>query len=338
VHVAVLLGLGLLVLALLTGIAGFSWNALVSHHYRQAYPVPGKFYSVDGGVMHIYCTGTGSPTLILDAGAGDDWTVWSKIQPELSKTTQVCTYDRSGLGSSDRLPGGHDANTLAEQLHTLIGQAGIKKPFLLAGHSIAGLYIRAYATKYPNDLAGLIFIDSSHPDQRKRQPQELRQDTPNFLAMRLRVRLGIARAFGECNAVLPGLEPVKGWIYANNCRPSVVDTWIDELNDLDRSADETRDTGPFDHLPILIFSEDPNVPREGSSLSPEKMKQVSIAWNQMQEDLKQLSADSRRIIAKGSSHYIQLDRPDLINRELPGFIDSIRHGRPLTDAGSTQTE
>ena len=330
--------LGLILLVLLAGIAGFSWNELATAHYRKAYPVPGTTYVVDGRSMHIYCTGTGSPALILDAGLGDDWTVWTKVQPELSKTTQVCSYDRSGLGSSGLLPGEHDADTVAEQLHALVGQAGIGKPFVLAGHSVAGLYIRAYAAKYPDDLAGLIFVDGSSPDQRKRLPKEIDQAIPNLFVQHWITILGIARATGLCTATEPGLEEAKGWIFANSCRPSVIDASIEEFKNFDRSGEETLGTGPFGHLPILIFSQDPDAPSKDTPFSPEVMKQISIAWNQMQEELKRLSSNSRRIIARNSGHYIQVDRADLVNREVPVFIEQIRNGTPSPDIGTTKTE
>ncbi|WP_233840478.1 alpha/beta hydrolase [Dyella sp. 2HG41-7] len=332
------IGLGLIVLVIVTGITGFSWNELVTRHYLNAYPVPGKFYSVDGGKMHIYCTGTGAPTLILDAGAGDDWTVWTKVQSELSKTTQVCSFDRSGLGSSDVLLGGHDANSLADQLHALVGQAGIKTPFVLAGHSIAGIYMRAYTAKFPSDVAGLIFIDSSHPDQLQRFPKAFTQASPNLFVMSWMTRLGIARAMGQCTDLPPGVDAVKGFAYANICRPSVVDSGLEEIRAFPRSTDETRHTGPFGRLPILIISEDPEVQRKDTSLPPDVMAQTSIAWNQMQEDLKQLSLNSRRVIAARSSHYVQLDRPDVIDREVPEFIEHIRHGTPMTEVGTTRVE
>jgi pimeloyl-ACP methyl ester carboxylesterase len=333
------IAVGLIVLVLLLGVAGFTWNELATRHYRNANPVPGTYYTVDGHQMHMYCTGTGSPTLVLDSGLGDDWTVWLKVQPELSKVTQVCSYDRSGLGSSEELPGGHDANTLADELHALVGQAGIKKPFVLAGHSIAGVYIRAYATKYPTDLAGLIFIDGSSPDQFKRLPKEVTDQTPNLFEMSWMVRLGIARATGQCTEVVPGLEAWSGWIFANTCNPTAVDAGIEEYKDIAQSMDETRHTGPFGHLPILIFSQDPNgSPTDPSTLSPAATTQMRTAWNQMQEELKLLSSDSHRIIAKGSGHYIEVDRADLINREVPVFIEQIRNGTQSPDIGATKTE
>lgn len=329
---------GLIVLVVLLGVAGFTWNELVTRHYQKAYPPPGKMYAVDGHAMHMYCTGTGSPTLVLDSGLGDDWTVWNKVQPELSKTTQVCSYDRSGVGDSDWLPGAHDANTLADQLHALLGVAGIHKPFVLAGHSIAGLYIRAYATRYPNDLAGLIFIDSSSPDQFARLPKEMTANIPNLFLESWMTRLGIARAMGQCNEGEPGTEAVKGWVLANICNPSVVDAGIAEFKGIDPSNPETRHTGPFGHLPVLIFSHDPDKSATDDSLPPAVWKQFSVIWTQMQEALKQLSPDSRRIVAKGSGHYIELDRPDLINREVPVFIEQIRNGTQSPDIGTTKTE
>ncbi|HTV84332.1 MAG TPA: alpha/beta hydrolase [Dyella sp.] len=331
--------MGLVVLVALLGVAGFTWNELATRDEQKAFPPPGRMYEVDGHAMHMYCTGTGSPTLVLDAGLGDDWTVWSKVQPELSKTTRVCSFDRSGLGSSDLLPGAHDANTLADQLHALVGRAGIQKPFVLVGHSIAGLYARAYASRYPDDLAGMILIDSSTPDQLARMPKEVREAAiPNFFLQSWTVRLGIARALGQCSEVDPAMEAVKGWVLANMCNPSITDAGIEEYKGVDLSNAETRHTGPFGHLPILIFSEDPAKPPTDWGLSPAVMKQWAALWNQMQEELKRLSTDSRRIIAKGSGHYIQVERADLIDREVPLFIDQIRSGNPSPDKGTTKTE
>ena len=334
------IGLGLVALIALAGVAGFTWNELVTRHYQKAFPPPGRMYAVDGHAMHMYCIGSGSPVLVLDAGLGDDWTAWNKVQPELSRTTRVCSFDRSGLGSSDLLPGGHDANTLADELHALVGQAGIKKPFVLAGHSMAGEYARAYASRYPNDLAGMILIDSSSPDQLARMPKEIRDAAAgqNFFLQSWMVRLGIARAMGQCSEVDPLMESVKGWVLAAMCNPGIADAGVQEYKGVDLSDPETRHSGPFGHLPILIFSEDPDKAPTDWGLPPAVMKQWASTWNQMQEEQKQLSTDSHRIIAKGSGHYIQLERADLINKEVPVFIDQVRSGTPSPDNGTTRTE
>jgi len=155
-----------LVIVLAAAAAGSTaFNAVAIHHYRATNPPPGKLYAIDGYKMHIYCTGNGSPTLVLEAGGGEDWLIWSEVQPELSRTTRVCSYDRAGFGWSDPRPAPRDANQIADELHQLLTQAGITGPIVLMGHSIAGLYIRAYAMRHPQDLSGLIFVDASTPLQ-----------------------------------------------------------------------------------------------------------------------------------------------------------------------------
>lgn len=103
--------------------ASTAFNALAILYYRAT--MPGKFYDVGGYKMHIYCTGQGSPTLVLDAGLGNDWTVWGAVQPSLSKTTRVCSYDRAGFGGSSARPGTRDADHIAHELHELLAQGGL---------------------------------------------------------------------------------------------------------------------------------------------------------------------------------------------------------------------
>jgi pimeloyl-ACP methyl ester carboxylesterase len=334
-------GLGLAALVIILAIGGASWNALATRYYRDHYPAPGKMFTVDGHTMHLYCTGSGSPTLILDSGLGDDWTVWQKVQPTLSKTTEVCSYDRSGLGWSDELSPDHDATTLADELHTLLQVAGIGKPIILMGHSMAGVYDRAYITRYPGDVVGMVFVDASSPDQNKRFPKPPKDDMPNFAWQKWSTIFGIARAKGDCSEIVPGLEFERGFIYANNCKISVVDTNIAEMKDIDRSSDETRHTGPFGNLPILVLTEDPQSMINMKLPPPytrDFMEKIAVAWEAMQEDLKHLSTNDRRIIAKGSTHFVEVDRADLVNREVPIFIQQVRSGQISPDNGTTKVE
>ena len=117
--------------------------------------------------MRIDCSGSGSPTLVLDAGLGNDGLIWGGVQPVLAKTTRVCSYDRAGFGWSDALPPPRDADHIAAELHGLLIAAKVNGPIVLMGHSIAGIYIRDYATRYPEKLAGLIFVDGSTPLQNR---------------------------------------------------------------------------------------------------------------------------------------------------------------------------
>jgi hypothetical protein len=119
-----------------------------------------------------------------------------------------------------------------------------------------------------------------------------------------------------------------------------VDTTIAEEKAFDRSSDETLHTGPFGHVPILVFTSDDNAMDADNPgpFRPDAVKKVHAIWYGMQEDLKHLSDNSRRIIAKGSDHYVEVDRADLINQEVPVFIQQVRAGTVSPDNGSTTTE
>jgi hypothetical protein len=145
-----------------------SYNAVARLWFRAHNPPPGEMYTVDGHKMHMYCTGSGSPAIVLDAGLGDDAVIWSGVQPALAKTTRVCAYDRAGFGWSEAGPAPRDADHLAAELHGLLRQARIDLPIVLMGHSIAGIYMRAYAAHYPEDLAGMVFVDGSTPMQQEK--------------------------------------------------------------------------------------------------------------------------------------------------------------------------
>ena len=107
-----------------------AYNTIAQRYYQSIYKAPGKLYEVGDYRMHLYCTGEGAPTLVLEAG----WTVptlgWGTVQPELSKTTKVCSYDRAGYGWSEPQPGPRDADQIATQLHALLQQAGVTGPII----------------------------------------------------------------------------------------------------------------------------------------------------------------------------------------------------------------
>src|ERR1035438_10538945 len=157
------LSIVVLLVAVLAG--GSSFNAIALWVSRLANPPQGAFESVDGRKMHINCMGQGSPTIVLDSGYLGDATAWETVQPELSKTTRVCSFDRAGSGWSEPQPGPRDADHIVSQLHQLLLQAKVSGPIVLMGHSIAGLYARDYASRYPNDIAGIVFVNSSSPAQ-----------------------------------------------------------------------------------------------------------------------------------------------------------------------------
>jgi pimeloyl-ACP methyl ester carboxylesterase len=321
---------GLLTAALVVGCVlalGVAYNAFSLHHYRLIAGVPGKLFSVDGYTMHLFCTGEGAPAIILDAGLGDDSLIWAKVQPQLSKHTTVCAYDRAGFGWSAPRPASRDANSIADQLHGLLRAAEMTPPFILMGHSIAGLYIRAYANRYPTDLAGLVFVDGATPLQDDRIPKALvgiqDRQRKDMRWERILMQIGWFRIKGKCTQIAPGFEGYAAWIRADSCVPSEITAVEGELDSERLSGEQTVHAGPFGSLPILIFSRDPAV--LPSNWPAEVGRANSVVWNVMQEEAKSLSSHSRRIIARCSDHDIQVDRPELLVEAVTGFVTDIRN-------------
>jgi len=320
-------------------VAGSSaYNAIAIYHFWAANPPPGDFYSVNGHRMHIICTGSGSPTIVLESGLGNDALIWGGVQPILSKTTRVCSYDRAGFGWSDALPAPRDADHIAAELHGLLLQAKVTGPIVLMGHSIAGIYIRDYATRYPENLVGLVFVDGSTPLQDENPVMKAAASkVPPLWALELLIKsafsTGIPRLMGQCSKPINGFDAHAGKLQMEDVCQAHVSPIFDEMDSVNRSGHETAHSGPYGSLPILIFSRDTN------GLAASTPEDSQDPWNQMQEDLKKLSTRSRRIIAKGSSHYIHIDRAELIEKEVPLFIEQIRGTAPQPDNwGLTITE
>jgi pimeloyl-ACP methyl ester carboxylesterase len=335
----IVLSLVLFFAVAITACTGF--NTIARLWFHAHHPTPGQTYLVDGYKMYIECTGSGSPTIVLDAGLGNDSTIWAQVQPALAKTTRVCAYDRAGFGLSQARPAPRDADHIAAELHGLLIQANIARPIVLMGHSIAGIYMRDYAARYPEDLAGLVFVDGSTP---------LQQDNPAFKAagaaglppwyvpmlFRAAFIVGIPRLMGRCSSHASGPGDQAAQIQAEDFCEMHANSSLNEARSMEQSGQETVHSGPYGNLPILVFSHDPD-----KSMSTENaaQKKVESVWSQMQEDTKKLSTRSRRIIARNSGHYIQTERTDLIDKEVPLFIEQIRGAAlPPANYGSTTTE
>jgi pimeloyl-ACP methyl ester carboxylesterase len=128
-------------------------------------PMPGQLYDVGDHRLHLSCTGSGGPTVVLLGGMGESSAAWGLVQPAVAATTRVCSYDRAGQAWSDSAPGPKDGVQVAADLHTLLSRAGVPGPYVLAGHSVGGTYAMVYAAEYPDDVAGLVLLDSASPQQ-----------------------------------------------------------------------------------------------------------------------------------------------------------------------------
>jgi pimeloyl-ACP methyl ester carboxylesterase len=307
-RIAFVLVVGVALLAL----AGSLYQSLSERRDLRAHPIPGELVSVGPYELHLYCIGSGSPAVILDSGLGDTYISWRKVQPPIAQFTRVCSYDRAGLGFSYYSRHPSTSKEFAKELHTLLHNAGIPAPYVLVGHSMGGYNVRLFASLYRNEVAGMVLVDSSHPEQQKRFPPALNDLDATWLReqefFEFAMPFGIPRLLGFCGN--------DAEVRAAECNFHTVRAGVAELKAISESAAQAATTGSLGDLPLAVLSSDPVKP--DSDLPEDLVKPTSDAWQQMQEELSHLSTRGTRVIAKNSGHYIQLDRPDLV-------IEAVHH-------------
>jgi pimeloyl-ACP methyl ester carboxylesterase len=312
-------GIAMIVVAIAS--CGAIYENLRESRDRRVYPMPGRLVDVGGYKMHIDCMGDGAPAVILDSGLGDNYTSWRKVQPQIAQFTQVCSYDRSGLGYSDSSPRRRNSKIFAEELHALLRNAGVPAPYVLVGHSMGGFDVRLYASLYSGEVAGMVPVDSSHPEQQKRLPAAVNDIDAGWVReqefFEFTMPFGLPRLLGFCSG--------DAEVRAAECNFHNVRESVAELKSISESAAQTAATGTLGSLPLAVLSQDPHAPQY--DLPEDLVKPTNDAWQQMQNELAQLSTRSTHITAKNSGHYVQLDRPDVVVDAIRKIVDQARTGR-----------
>ena len=166
----------------------------------QARRMPGQLVDIGGHRLHLHCVGTGSPTVVLEPGHSSTSTDMHWIAPVVARDTRVCTYDRAGRGFSDDANGPQDGARIAADLRTLLDHAHVPGPYVLAGHSFGGLYILSFGAQFPDQVAGMVLLDSTAT---KPSPAATAGPDPDSVVSRIAVlmpavgRLGGGRDFGS---------------------------------------------------------------------------------------------------------------------------------------------
>jgi pimeloyl-ACP methyl ester carboxylesterase len=276
---------------------------------RRRYPPPGRLVSVDGHKLHLYCTGTGTPAIILESGLGTDWTSWRLVIPALSKITRVCVYDRAGYGWSEPGPKPRTASRLASELHSLLHNAGVPAPYVLVAHSFGAYDARIYAARFRSTLKGFVLVDPADEDEPPLSPSLGRRIhnllPPSGLA-------GLARLWEGELAVPPELRDLPRAFRDRFMVGASYDEAAAELaerNSLDESEAEVRRMPLPSDLPLTVLTA-PYIIAPGRSGVP--TLRAFSGHIALQAALTRTSLRGKQIVAWDSGHSIQLDRPDLV--------------------------
>lgn len=332
--------LGLLALLILLVAVGSIYEALGRKNAQAKYPPPGKLVDIGGRKMHIDCRGTGSPTVILEAGLGTGGsTDWTLVHDEIAGFTRTCAYDRAGIMWSDPKDTPQDAAAVTEDLHKLLKGAGISDPLVLVGHSIGGPYTRTYTGKYGDQVAGLVMVDPSHPDQVARLGKVVSIDVhpkrastlmhgANALAWTGIVRFLIAR--GDAPKLRTAAETkrlgdalVKAAAYGST---SIVGS-TSELDGFDRTMDQARAVHSFGNRPLIVLTAmAPMKPEQlkGLSLKAEDGDRFKQEWKTLHTEQAAFSTRGHQQIVPDATHYIQVDRPEVVIAAVREVVDEVR--------------
>ena len=288
--------------------AGAIYEGIESHRDRLRFHPPGRLVDIGGYRLHLYCTGEGSPAVILEAGGGNPWLSWYKVQPQAAQFTRVCSYDRAGLGWSDPSPKPRTIKVIAEELHTLLHNAGIAGPIVLLGHSLGGMDVRMFASQYPSEVVGMVLVDSSHPDQDDRFPPEAKKLAAAtkyvIRAMQITLPIGLPRFLASRSVP----KQVQLEFCAVFCRPQFIAAVRAEAAAQDENSAQVRALGSLGNMPLIVLSHDPEKVHFPGNLS----EPVNREWGKMQEELAQLSSNGSHLVVKGSGHDIQIDKPEAV--------------------------
>lgn len=278
---------------------------------RQQYPPPGQMIDIGGHRLHLYCLGTGSPTVILEAAAPGWSLYWSTVQPQLAQTTRVCAYDRAGLGWSDPAPQGWTQEGMAADLHALLRAAGESGPYVVVAHSLGGLVARTYARAFPDDLAGLVLLDATSDEDFDELAAAAATTVPQLDAA-----IGSSRPGVPVIGMPAGTSPEVVMAFT----PEILQGVKIEFEALDRLPAERKRPGGFGDLgdlPLVVV-------RRGKTEQPPS--ETDLRHIRIQENLAKLSTDAKLIVAQNSGHTIPLDEPAVVAEAVRGIVDAIRAG------------
>ncbi len=282
------------------------------------HPVPGQLIDVNGHRLHIQCAGEGETTVILEAGQAGFSLDWMRVIPDVAHFARVCAYDRAGMGWSEAGPAPRTPQRVVSELHALLVNAAIPKPYILVAHSLGGRYARLYAHEYPEEVKGLVLVD---PDQEcygealgaDKYQQYVSKRSSQYKILGTLARLGIIRLLGKnvLGMLLPEMrdaDPETRQRYAEiAARPEAMRIAVEEYEQAVAADAELKAAGMPQNIPVTILAHG----------IPWPYPEYEQAWQDGLKQLAALSPQGQLVVAEKSGHAIMLAQPELV-------VDAIR--------------
>ncbi|MGH3188212.1 MAG: alpha/beta fold hydrolase [Streptosporangiaceae bacterium] len=312
------------------GLASAVYQKVSEARDRRRYPPPGRLVDIGGRRLHVVSRGEGTPVVVIIPALADNVLQWLSIAADAAAETQAIVYDRAGVGWSDPPPRWRRTpDLMAADLHAMLHAADFQPPYVLAGHSIGGIVARRFCVRHPDEVAGILLIDSSHEGQASRfDAADWRKGTVGYIRVmaRRQARILGARRLADSLGLMPSIEddvareapperadPARAIILSTRQRR----TMVREMFMMVRLREAPPDLGS---VPLAVLTRASSAESEWS------------AWAQMQGELAALSSDSVHIHAEKGGHYLQRDEPDLVIRAIRDLVRRC-HANALPNPG-----
>jgi pimeloyl-ACP methyl ester carboxylesterase len=300
---------------------GGSYERIQESLDRNAYAMSGRLVDVGGHRLHIQCTGSGSPTVVLESGLGEPSMAMSGwIAPSVARSTRTCVYDRAGRGWSEPASGSQDGVAAATDLHTLLSRAHVVGPYVLAGHSSGAQYVRIFADRYPTQVAGMVLLDG--------QPATVwtkLSGWSTFYSMFRRVgalmpslyRLGVGRlVYMSAYSGLPSQARNEERAFWST--PRHAQSLRNEFAELLTALDQANRLRSIGNKPLIVVT---------------AMKDAQDGWLPLQNEMARLSTNSRHLVLANATHDSLTDDKHFARVSSQAILDvvrAVRTAKPLT--------
>ncbi len=263
----------------------------------------GRHIDIGGRRLYLESMGAGTPAVIFESGSECGAASLRNLALAVQHVTRAICYDRAGVDQSDPAPTPRTSRDIADDLRRLLDVAAVEPPYILVGHSIAGLHLRVFAQRYPSDIAGMVLLDVAHPDQWQRELALLPTPVANEPAVLAAFRRTITAQWDDPAANGEGL-------------------------DIAASAAQVRAAGTLGDIPLVVITA--GIDTWEAGFPADVAAALEEDWQMLQRDLAALSARSRHVIATESDHSIQDGQSELAIAEIRQLVDLVRAERALS--------
>jgi len=317
-----------LFLVLLAVGSGVLYEQVGRFRARRTFPLTGHLLGVGDHRLHYTATAPRGPVVVFESGLDPGGALpWARVAAQVAPFATAFTYDRAGIQRSERGTPPKTGAAVAQDLHELLHRAGYPPPYLLVGHSLAGLLLRSFVARYPTEVGGVVLVEASHPDQLQRLPPKLtaqmKEDAPPpRWVVRLAADVGLVRFTSQPQYA--GTRPNDRINRANQAfLPTSIEATVEELAQMPALLDEARQVTSFGSVPLRVVT-GTSPARDQEEVPDAALRaEMNRTWYALQREQLRLSTRSAQLLAPKSGHYVQLEQPEIVTEAIKQVLDQM---------------